>query len=69
MSNEAVTAEDVVRSAQAVQRDRRELLGLLSDVADSVVTTDQAGGAVAHLAPSLITAIQRRTGHVEEGGA
>ena len=63
MKRQTVTEEDVIRAAQAVQRDRRELLGLLSDVADSVVTTDQTGAAVAHLAPSLLAEIQRRTTH------
>jgi hypothetical protein len=64
-----ITGEDVVRAAQAVQRDRRELLGLLSDVSDSVVAQDQAAGAVAHLSPSLIAEIQRRTTRTGEDRA
>lgn len=56
-----VTDEDVIRIAQAVQRDRRELLALLSDVSDAVVTQDDQGGAIAHLGPSLVAEIKRRT--------
>lgn len=63
MVREVVTEEDVIRAAQTAQRDRRELLGLLSDVADSVVAQTETGGAVAHLAPSLVAEIQRRTSH------
>jgi hypothetical protein len=59
--SETVTDDDVIRAAQAVQRDRRGLLALLSDVADGVVTQDQEGGAVVHLSPSLYAEIQRRT--------
>lgn len=58
---DTVTEDAVIRAAQAVQRDRRGLLALLSDVADSVVTQDQDGGAVLHLSPSLFAEIQRRT--------
>lgn len=61
MTHEAVTEADVIRAAQAVQQDRKELLGLLSDVSDSIAVRDQEGGAVAHLAPSLVAEIQRRT--------
>lgn len=61
--SESITEEDVVRTAQAVQRDRRELLGLLSDVADSVVADDEGGSAIAHLGPSLVAEIRRRTSH------
>lgn len=61
--HDAITEADVVRTAQAVQRDRRELLGLLSDVADSVVADDEAGAAIAHLSPSLVAEIRRRTSH------
>lgn len=68
MTADAVTAEDVIRAAQAVQRDRRELLGLLGDVSDSVVTRDQAGGAVAHLSASLISEIHRRTTSGDHSG-
>lgn len=60
-SVDRITEAEVIRTAQAVQRDRRELLGLLSDVADSVVTETATGGAVAHLSPSLLTEIRRRT--------
>lgn len=63
MEDTAVTDEDVIRIAQAAQRDRRELIALLSDVADSVVTQHPAGGAVAHLNPALFAEIQRRTTH------
>lgn len=56
-----VTEDDVILAAQAVQRDRRELLGLLSDVADSVVVQTEDGAAVAHLSPSLFAAIRDRT--------
>lgn len=59
--SETVAESDVIRAAQAVQRDRRGLLALLSDVADSVVAQDQEGGAVVHLSASLLTEIQRRT--------
>lgn len=61
MARRTVSEDDIVRAAQAVVQDRKELLSLLSDVSDSVVTQDQAGGAVAHLAPSLVAEIHRRT--------
>ena len=54
-----ITEDEVVRAAQAAQRNRRALSGLLSDVADSVVAEDQAGGAIAHLPESLYSAIRR----------
>lgn len=55
-----VTEDEVVRTAQAVQRDRRELLGLLSDVSGSVVSRDNDGGAVVFLSPELFAAIRLR---------
>lgn len=61
MKEDIVTDEAVISIAQAVQRDRREITALLSDVADAVVAEDQNGGAVAHLSPSLFAEIQRRT--------
>lgn len=57
-----ITEGDVIRTAQAVQRDRRELLGLLSDVSDSVVGEGNNGDAIAHLSPPLLAAIRARTG-------
>lgn len=58
--DDVVTAEDVVRTAQTVQRDRRELLGLLSDVSSSVVDRKADGTAVVFLSASLFAAIERR---------
>jgi hypothetical protein len=63
MDVDRVTEADVIRAAQAAQRDRRELLGLLSDVSNSVIGCDDAGAVFVRLTPALFAAIRRRTSH------
>lgn len=61
---EVVEAE-VVHAAQALMRAYRELLGLVSDVLDSIAAEDDTG-AVAHLSCPLVAALRRHTHHQEE---
>lgn len=56
----ALTERQVIAAAQAAQRDRRELLGLLSEVADSVTERD-GGSVLVRLSAPLYAAIQHRT--------
>lgn len=60
MADTALTEDQVIAAAQAAQRDRRELLGLLSEVADSITERDGAT-VVVRLSAPLYAAIKRRT--------
>lgn len=55
-----VIEEEVVKATQAVMRAYRELLGLVSDVLDSIAAEDDAG-AIAHISHPLAVALRRHT--------